>query len=208
MIGRRTFLALLGLGLLGSQAGHLVAYQLRFGAAAQQVQGSGAHAYFPTLLKTSLGVGAGCLVAGLLLIGLARVLVGRRAVAVSRPPFLAVLALLFTVQLSFFIGQEVSEAALAGARMDSAAALLLWGTIGQLPVAALASLALCWMASRFESALDDVRGALALPPSPQGLTTVTLQAWSAPARASLQSTVAGASLIKRGPPSSLRISSY
>jgi hypothetical protein len=200
-------MTLLGLGLLGSQAGHLLAYQLRFGAAAQQMQASGAHVYFPTLLKTGLGVGAVALLAGLLMIGLARVLVGRRAVAVSRPPYLPVLALLFTVQLAVFIGQEVSEAALSSARMDSAATLLLWGTIGQLPVAALASVALCWVASRFEAALEEIRGALALPPLPHGLTAVAVRAWSAPARSILQSSVAGASLVKRGPPSSLRISS-
>lgn len=201
------FLALLGVAVIGSQAGHLLAYQLRFGAAAQQVQASGAHVYFPTLLKISLGVGAGALLAGLLMVGLARVLVGRRAVAVSRPPYLAVLALLFTVQLAVFIGQEVFEAALVGARMDSAATLLLWGTIGQLPVAALASVALCWMASRFEAAFQEIRGALALPSLPHGLAPPAVRAWSASARSILQSSVAGASLVKRGPPSSLRISS-
>lgn len=208
MIGRRVFLAVLGVGVLDSQAGHLLAYLLRFGAAAQQVQSSGVHNYFPIVLKTSLGIGAAVLVAGLLMIGLARVLVGRRAVAVSRPPYLVVLAVLFTVQLALFIGQEVSEALITGAPVDSAAALLLWGTIGQLPAAALASIALCWIASRFESALEEIRGALSLPSSPQGFIAVAVPAWSASPRSVLQSSVAGASLVKRGPPPSLRISSY
>lgn len=202
------FLALLGVGVIGSQAGHLVAYQLRFGASAQQMQASGAHAYYPVLLKTILGIGAGALVAGLLVIGLTRVLTGRSAVAVSRPPYLAVLALLFTVQLGVFAGQEVSEAALAGAHVDSAAALLLWGTIGQLPVAAVASLALCWLASRFEFALAEIRAALTPPAFHYRLTAAAVPAWSAPARSLIQSSVAGASLVKRGPPSSLRISTY
>ena len=58
MSGRKKALAIVGLGALGSQAGHLLAYQLRFGAAAQQVQSSGAHSYFPLLAKTALGVAA------------------------------------------------------------------------------------------------------------------------------------------------------
>ncbi len=49
-------LGLLGFGALLAQAGHLIAYQLEFGAAAQAVQSQGAHAYFPGLAKTSLGL--------------------------------------------------------------------------------------------------------------------------------------------------------
>src|SRR5260370_35054463 len=41
---RRLALAAVVLGLLGSQAGHLLAYRLRFGAAARQIQRPGPHA--------------------------------------------------------------------------------------------------------------------------------------------------------------------
>ena len=55
---RRALAPVLAVGILGSQAGHLLVFQLRFGAAAQQVQSSGAHAYFPALAKTMLGAAA------------------------------------------------------------------------------------------------------------------------------------------------------
>jgi hypothetical protein len=55
---RKRILTVLGVAIAGSQAGHLLAYQLRFGATAQQVQSSGAHAYFPLLARTSLGIAA------------------------------------------------------------------------------------------------------------------------------------------------------
>ena len=77
MTGKRTWAAAFGLAMLGSQAGHLLAYQLRFGAVAQHVQSSGAHAYFPVLAKTSLGVVASAILAGLFITGLARALTGR-----------------------------------------------------------------------------------------------------------------------------------
>src|ERR1700716_3627333 len=54
---RRTWLIVL-LGAVAAQAGHLLTYQVLFGAAAQQVQSSGAHAYFPVLVKTFLGAAA------------------------------------------------------------------------------------------------------------------------------------------------------
>jgi hypothetical protein len=77
---RNRIVAVLGVAIAGSQAGHLLAYQLRFGAAAQQVQSSGAHAYFPLLARTSLGIMAAVLLASLFLIGLARVLTRRSSV--------------------------------------------------------------------------------------------------------------------------------
>jgi hypothetical protein len=129
MIGaemRRRIVAMLGLALAGSQAGHLVSYQLRFGAAAQQLQSSGAHAYFPLVARTSLGVAAIVLLASLFLIGLARVLAGRSSVrATSTTSFVGLLAALFTIQLACFASQEVGEALIAHAALASPADLLL-----------------------------------------------------------------------------------
>ena len=149
---------LMGLALAGAQAGHLIAYQVRFGAAAQQLQISGAHAYFPAGVKTALGLAALALLASLLLIAVARAAArGVRVRTVESPSYLNLLATLFTVQLTCFFAQEVAESAVAGARMDSAATLMLWGTIGQLPAAALLAAALRWLSSRVEEAIGQLR---------------------------------------------------
>jgi hypothetical protein len=225
--GKRTWRAVFGLALLGSQAGHLLAYQLRFGAVAQQVQSSGVHAYFPVLAKTTLGVIAAALLAGLFLIGMARVLTrrpaarttlprpvqgrgqGRGAVSTfATPSYLGVLAILFTVQLACFVGQEVGEAMVAGLPVDSAPHLVLWGTLGQLPVAALGAIALGWLARRYESAVDDLGAVLGARRTPAALVDAAIPVWVTPPPAPLLSQVAGASLGRRAPPSSMRFSSY
>jgi hypothetical protein len=198
---KRAWPAVLGLAAFGSQAGHLLAYQLRFGAAAQHVQSSGAHGYFPLLAKTSLGAVGAALVACLLLIGLARISTGRPASrAIAGPSYVGLLAVLFTIQLTCFVGQEVGEALLAGAPVDSAPHLVLWGTLGQLPVAALAAVALGWLGRCYESAVNDVRELLSARPTSPALLAVAIPVWVTPGRALLLSQVAGASLAKRGPP--------
>jgi hypothetical protein len=205
MRGTRKALAVVGLGVLGSQAGHLLAYQLRFGAAAQQVQSSGAHAYFPLLAKSAVGIAAATLLGGLLMVGLARILGGRRIRGASRPSYIGMLARLFTIQLAVFGIQEVVEAMVAGSSAGSAADFLLWGTLGQLPVAALAALALGWLSTRVESAVGAIRAAVrataAFLPMPAPLA---IAANGASGNALLLSRVAMASLAKRGPPSSFR----
>lgn len=149
---------LMGLALAAAQAGHLLAYQVRFGAAAQQLQSSGAHAYFPAEVKTALGVAALALLASLLLIAVARAAArGVRVRTVESPSYLSLLATLFTVQLGCFVAQEVAESAVAGAPIDSAATLMLWGTIGQLPAAALLAAAQRWLWSRVEEATGQLR---------------------------------------------------
>jgi hypothetical protein len=200
--------AVLGLGLVSSQAGHLLAFQMRFGSAAQHLQSSGAHAYFPTLAKTTLGAIGAAFVAAVFVMGLARVLAGRSRVSSgSAPKYIELIAALFTIQLACFITQEVGEAMAAGAAVDSAAHLLLWGTLGQLPVAALAATALGWLWMRFESAVDDLRAVLASERIPVMPEALSFAPWHVPGRALLLSQVAGGSLGKRGPPSSLRLSS-
>jgi hypothetical protein len=155
---RRRVAVLIGLALAGAQAGHLTAYQVRFGAAAQQLQSSGAHAYFPAEVKTALGLAGLVLLASLLLIAVARTVArGVRVRTVESPSYLSLLAMLFTVQLACFVAQEVAEAAVAGARVDSAATLMLWGTIGQLPAAALLAAALRWLWTRVEEAIGQLR---------------------------------------------------
>lgn len=206
MSGTRRALAVVGLGVLGSQAGHLLAYQLRFGAASQQVQSSGAHSYFPLIAKTAVGFAAVALLSGLLLIGLARILGGRRVPTASRPSYIGLLARLFTIQLAVFGMQEVVEAMVAGSSAGSAADLLLWGTLGQLPIAAFAALALGWLTTRVESAVVAIRAAV-------GATTafltmpgpLAIAANAVSCSALLMTRVAVSYLGKRGPPSSVRL---
>ncbi|TMC27638.1 MAG: hypothetical protein E6J32_10280, partial [Chloroflexi bacterium] len=109
-MNRRTLAAVLGVAVLGSQAGHVLAYWLRFGDAAHAVQSSGVHTYFPALAKTALGAAAMVLIAALFVIGLARVVAGRRIDREAAPSFIRLLAALYTVQLAFFAGQETAEA--------------------------------------------------------------------------------------------------
>ena len=206
--GRSLALAVLGIGLIGSQAGHLLAYQLRFGDAAKHLQSSGAHAYFPLVAKTTLGAIAIAFMAALFVIGLARMLRGALSVRTrTGPRYIELLAALFTIQLVAFIAQEVGEALIAGAAVDSAEHLLLWGTLGQLPVAAFAALALRWLWTRFESVVQDLRAVLAIAPANHAAGTVAVTRWPAYSGASLLAQVAGGSLGKRGPPSSSRLSS-
>jgi hypothetical protein len=201
-------LAVFGLGLLASQAGHLLAYQIRFGAAAQQVQSSGAHTYFPLVAKTALGAVASALVAGLLLVGLVRVLSGQREKAVSSPSYLSLLAFLFSIQLTVFAAQEIAEGLITHSTIGSAPQLLLWGTLGQLPIAVVAALALCWLTAHIESAVGAIREVVrASIPKPRPAPVAILN-YTAPDRALLVSFVARSPLGRRGPPSSLRISSY
>jgi len=208
MTGRRTAFAVIGLGLLGSQAGHLLAYQVRFGAAAQQIQSSGAHAYFPLVAKTALGAAAAALIGALLLVGLARILSGPRIKAASEPSYVSLLAALFSIQLAAFVAQEVAEAIIAGSRVASAPDLMLWGTLGQLPVAAIAALAFQWFSARIEVAVGLIRDMVRATIAWRAAPSIAIPVYAASDRARLMSSVAWFRLVKRGPPSSSRISSY
>lgn len=199
--------AVLAVALAGSQAGHLVAFQLRFGSAAQHLQSTGAHAYFPTLAKTIVGVLAIAFVAAIFVVGLARVLTHRsRARTSVAPNYLELLAALFTIQLVCFMAQEAGESLVAGTSPGSAPDLLLWGTLGQLPVAALAATALRWLWTRFESAIEDLRDVIAVAEARVTPVAISVAVWPVTDRALLLSHVAGGSLGKRGPPTSLRLS--
>ncbi|MFI5269727.1 MAG: hypothetical protein ACHQ7M_20305 [Chloroflexota bacterium] len=197
-------LAVLGLGLLGSQAGHLLAYQVRFGAAAQQIESSGAHTYFPAVAKAAMGAGALALIGGLLLVGLARILSGRRIRSASEPSYLSLLAVLFSIQLAAFLTQEIAEALIAGSQVGSAPDLVLWGTLGQLPIAAIAALAFRWLSARVETALLALASVINASP-PAAVATHRIVLLPFPSR--LEPVLAAAcpaAYIKRGPPPGLR----
>jgi len=175
----------------------MLAYQLRFGGAAPQVQSLGAHAYFPALAKSGIGLAAAGLLTALLILGLARVVSGRRAEVVSAPSYVRLLAALFTIQLGFFAAQETVESLVAGTPPSSAAVLLLWGTVGQLPIAAVSALALRWLLTRLGPALALLRAVTAPVHLVQALVPapVTSRAEVFVAR------VAPLSFSRRGPPS-------
>jgi len=198
---------LLALGGLGSQAGHLLAYELRFGGAAFSIQSSGVHAYFPTLAKTGLGLLAAAALSALLVVGLARWLAVRGRKHEARgPSYLGLLAALYTIQLAVFAGQETVEAELAGVQAGSIATILLWGTIGQLPVAVLAALALRWLATRFEAAVEELWTLARLAPPIPRVIAALAKTFIATEREAIRSQVARSALHKRGPPSVLRVS--
>jgi hypothetical protein len=196
---RRLWLILL-LGAVAAQAGHLVTYQVLFGAAAQQVQISGAHAYFPALVKTALGAAAAITLGVLFLAGLSRILRGRIQQRDS-PSFLRLLAALFTIQLAVFAFQESIEAALSGGPAYSVDSLLLWGTLGQLPVAALAAFALRFFLVEVVSALAEVGSFLEPLLQPLGLTAALVPIPIPLDEDLLRSRLAFSSVRKRGPPS-------
>jgi hypothetical protein len=195
---------MLGFAALLAQAGHLIAYQLEFGAAAQAVQSQGAHAYFPGLAKTGLGVVAAAILASLLLVGIARLLPGREAVVVGRgPSYLSLLSILFTTQLVCFIAQETVESVTAGQAVPSVLNLIFLGSAGQLPVAILAALALKWLAVRLDAALLTLRAELAVrveSVAPASLLVPRPELVSVSALAEICPTA----YIKRGPPAILR----
>jgi hypothetical protein len=197
--------ALVGLAVLLSQLGHLLVYELQFGSAAQAVQSTGAHAYFPTLAKTSLGLAAAAVLASLLVIGAARLVTGGRMRAVGGgPSYVSLLGALFTIQIVAFGLQETAESMAAGIAIATAPHLLLIGSLGQLPVALIAALALKWLLVRFESAVIDLRIALRTIRMRIAPAALVISAWSHFDLALRP--VAGASIAKRGPPSSLRFS--
>lgn len=151
----------------GSQAGHLLAYAVRFGAGAGATQSHGVHAYFP-LTAQLLGGAAGLAgMLALLAIGAARLVGGthprrRRALMDYMP-------LIFLLQLAFFAGQETLEAVVAGSPAPDAVGLLLWGTFGQLPAALLGTLAIAWLQPRAEAAVETLRRPAAPPLRPRPL---------------------------------------
>ncbi|MGH7760436.1 MAG: hypothetical protein ACREOY_03335 [Candidatus Dormibacteraceae bacterium] len=200
----RTGGALVGFGVVLSQLGHLLVYQLQFGPASPVVESTGAHAYFPTLVKTSLGLGAAAVLASLLIICAARFVTGtpRRAIA-GGPPYLRLLGALFTVQLVFFALQETIESIAAGTAVAAAPHLLLMGSVGQLPVAIVGALALKWVLVRFESAVTEIRVAFSSVRSPISPVAVAVSVWRH--HDLVLRPIAGASLAKRGPPSHVRL---
>jgi hypothetical protein len=204
-MGRRLYsgTGVVALALFASQLGHLIAYQLRFGRQAAQIETTGVHAYLPSLMATTGAIAGGVLIGGLLVIALARLLVrsacgARRQASVS---FVTLLSVLFTLQLAFFMAQETIESLSSTGELTSPMALVLWGTLGQLPVALLCAVVVRWLTARFETALQAITEAVRRLNVTFGLGATS----AAPVArcvdlARLLSQVSGRSGLKRGPP--------
>lgn len=188
--------------LAGSQLGHAIVYYTRFGAAAGGMQADGAHAYFPSLvagLSAVIGVG---LTACLLVVALGRAVAPgpdvRRVRVTTR--FLDLLPALFAAQLLLFMGQETIESLAAAGHMPSLVELLVWGTFGQLPAAAVTALSVTWLLARLEAAWTALAGGVARllgdPPAPPAQRLVR----AAAAPALRLASVFPAAFLKRGPP--------
>jgi hypothetical protein len=170
-----------------AQVGHVLSYTARYGGAATTIQRSGAHAYFPEFFKAGVGVLAGAMLAGLLVIGAGRLLLARNLGYRRRPgipiPDLIVACLCF--QFDVYLVQEVLEALGSGQvlTMQLLATVAVFGLVGQGPVALLAALALHWLSTRLELVLRQlhctldrrvtnrppVLAAVPVPPAPSGV---------------------------------------
>jgi hypothetical protein len=197
-------LALIGSGALASQAGHLLIYQLQYRSTALSVQSTGAHAYFPTIAKASLGLGAIVVLAALLVIGASQLLTVRPGTKVtSNPSYFSLLATLFTIQITCFVVQETIESLLAGTAVASPVHLILLGSVGQLPIAALAALGLKWLSVEFEAAVIAIQRSVPVEISTDRTRTVVFARTTILPQLALAEACPTA-YIKRGPPSILR----
>jgi hypothetical protein len=181
--------------LAASQVGHLLASELRTGPR------TAAHAYVPALTTIVLGVAGAAVLAGVLAVAAASVArTGARAAIVPRrrPALLDVSAILFAIQFALFLAQETVEAAVAGAAQPDVAGLLLWGSLGQLPVAVLAALAVRWLGARFDAAADELAAAAgrALATRP----AIAPASSAPPPRPSRRPRLLVAATTQRGPP--------
>jgi hypothetical protein len=187
-----------------AQVGHVLSYAARYGGGAAAVQHSGAHAYFPDLLKAGVAVLAAAMLAALLLIGAGRVLLGRSLGYERRPgiPILALIVACLCFQLDVYIVQEVLEAIASGQALtvQMLASVAAFGLVGQGPLALLAALALHWLSAKLELVIGEVRYALdrPLPDVPPVVAAMRLP--RAPLGSRPLQQVPRAACVTRGPP--------
>lgn len=196
---RSVLVALLAAAPL-SQLGHLLAYFLHYGPAAAAQQSSGVHAYFPSVLQAGATALGAALLAGLLVVALARFMVGIRndRVPSGGVPVLPLLLVLLSVQLAVYCGQELLEFRLAGLAAPALGVILGWGLAGQLPVAVLAAFGLSWLTARIVRAVRRLRDPSPVSILPREAPSL-LPDWR-PTCAPALVRAAPIALRKRGPP--------
>jgi hypothetical protein len=163
------------------------------------------HAYFPELLRFSVGAVAMVLLLGLLAVGAGRLLLGRglglRAVGGQGVRSLFLVAAV--VQLDCYLVQETVETLVAREpyTFSTLLSILSWGMVGQLPLAALLAYALAWLSVRLETVAARVWSAVRYCAGSVPGTAPVVMAVPLPAPASRAvSMVARQALPKRGPP--------
>ena len=176
----------LPLGVLAaSQAGHLLAWQLRQGPRGLPARGSGVHAYVPALTAVVFGAAAVAILAALSVVAVARLgrlgRVGRQPAAarLRRIPLLDMAAVLFVVQLAVYLAQETPEASWGGQPRPDLADLLLWGSLGQVPAAIAAGAALSWLTIRFEAAMGELQTSMSSFPLSPAPALAPVRVWDA-----------------------------
>lgn len=78
--------------------------------------------------------------------------------------------------------------------------MLLWGSLGQLPVAMVCGAALKWLGTRFEAAVEELKAAASPLPLSARPAERPVRAWTPPARHALLAQLVGGALTERGPP--------
>lgn len=189
--------------LAASQVGHLLSAELRQGPRALAPVGTGAHSYVPALTTLALGAAGAAVLAAVLVVAAAQVASASSAAAGRRHrvSVLDLAAALFALQLALFLVQETLEAAAWGTPLPDIGALLLWGCLGQLPVAVLAALAMSWLGSRFEAAVDELAAAAGQPLASRPALTEAHQ--GPPAHAAPPARRFIGAVSQRGPPRKL-----
>ena len=137
-------------------------------------------------------------------VGISRLLAVRPGTrVVPGPSYISLLAALFTVQLICFVIQESVESLVASSAVASVPNLILLGSLGQLPIAAVAAFALKWLSVRVESALISLRQILAIEIWTHEAVALLLAPRTPLAHLAMASACPTA-LVKRGPPQDLR----
>ena len=119
-----------------------------------------------------------------------------------------VAAALFALQLGVFLVQETVEAVWSGSSPPGVADLLLWGSLGQLPVAIVCGAALSWLGARFEAAVEELKAAESPLPLSARPAERPVRAWTPPARQALLAQLVGGALSERGPPAQVGPGAY
>jgi hypothetical protein len=193
-------LAAIALAFPLSQLGHELAYLVHYGMAGLAIEQHGAHRYFPQILKIS-GAGLGLVALGALL-----VLAVDRALFESgcEPPRVELsrgeaFVCLLAIQLQLFLCQELIEMWAVGQPISVTNVPLVWGLVGQLPVALVAALAFSWLSVRMVGAYKKPRAWLVAPPVPRP-PAIVIPIWTEPCSVTRATAAAPSIFLKRGPP--------
>ena len=188
-----------------SQLGHLISYFVRFGPGALAAQSTGVHAYYPSVGVVAGGLGGAAILFALSAIALARLIAGRAAGlrVTSGWRIWELFAALFTIQLAIYASQETLESILGNAPVAGALSLILLGSIGQLPAAFIAAVAISWISKRFGGAVVVLRAAMRHPVIRLNFAVPVQPIRAGQTRLVVLTQSSQRSLAKRGPPPTL-----